>query len=112
MNAHSMPGPGDSATWRPCVNHPSDPRSADHDELAEAINALAEELMEDEYSPYRPENIAQALGNLPDANLKRLGEMFGQRMDAAAGVRLGYLVREYWKQAARSEAERRIATSQ
>lgn len=37
MNERNYPGPGDEATWPPCVGHPGDPRT-EYDDSAELLS--------------------------------------------------------------------------
>lgn len=49
MNAR-LPGPGDAATWGPCLNHPMDPRTP---EPAEFDDLTADEQRADLADPLR-----------------------------------------------------------
>lgn len=70
------------------------------------IQARAAELYDDEYCPWAPDNMCEALGEVNHATAETLAELLRTDQYAEAGKLLESYIDDYWLDAARKVAER------
>ena len=86
--------------------HPHDPNGPDDDDMEEVVDAMMVDGAE--YAPYALNNLCEALGELPDAEMIALGRAL---RDARAEHVMDILrahVEAYWENLARMEAEKLV----
>lgn len=76
---------------------------------ADYAERIEEELLDGDFSPFLPENIAEAVGDADAAWMSRISTLLRNEADQTLGQTLRELTTSYWKTRARTEAERRAA---
>lgn len=75
-----------------------------HSITDDEIDTKADELMDYEYSPYRADNLMEAVGGLPEEFFSAASVHMITKNDAAVGRMLRELSEVYWRRHARAAA--------
>jgi hypothetical protein len=75
------------------------------DQRQQAIEDRADELLAGDYSPFLPENVGEAMGEMSKENLSQLAMILPYGAHSLAGAYLRELIIEYWEKMAREKAE-------